>query len=218
MTKSMLEQLSDTNFFSVLLGDIVAILEKENTNGPRERRSLIRATFAAVEGSLAELCEDLLTMAARGLTESQNMALRQESIRVEENGSIKVINVWQPLKTRVRLVTEIVKRLHPEHAINFGDRGWQQLIQGLDTRDRVTHPKNLTDLDVSDEDCNTALDGMNWFLLHVIHPGNKGIGVHLLAHLKALELAAGRSPWLTSLPRPVSLLDTIETPETKDPD
>jgi hypothetical protein len=218
MAESMLEQLSDAHFFSVLLGDIVAILEKESTNGPRERRSLIRATFAAVEGSLSELCDDLLTIASSGLTEAQSMALRQESIRVEENGSIRTINVWQPLKTRVRLVIEIVKRLHPEYAINFGDRGWQQLLQGLDTRDRVTHPKSLADLDVSDEDCNTALDGMGWFLQHVIYPGSKGIGVHLLAQLKALELAAGRSSWLTSLPTPASQLDTVETPETKDPE
>jgi hypothetical protein len=201
---SILEQFG-TDFASTLVGDIVAILERKSTNGPRERRSLIRAIFAAVEGILEELCYKLLTSAETGLTAAQCMALQQQSVRVDENGSIKLIDAFQPLKHRVRLTVEIVKHLHPEYAIDFGDKGWQQLLIGLDTRHRVTHPKSLTDLEVSDRECSLAVNGFFWFLMRVVAGGNEGIIVYMTAHLKALESEQQ------------DLLDTIRALESDNP-
>ena len=48
---------------------------------PRERRNCVRAAFATVEGHLASLCQQLLDPGG-GLSETQRMALRDETYRL----------------------------------------------------------------------------------------------------------------------------------------
>ena len=56
------------DFSTVLLEDMSAALVRLKDDLPRDRRAYVRASFAAVEGHLAELCEDLSSKAAESLT------------------------------------------------------------------------------------------------------------------------------------------------------
>jgi hypothetical protein len=176
------------DFSTVLLGDMTAAIRRLKDDHPRERRAFIRAAFAAVEGHLAGLCQDLLARATGGLTETERMALREESYRVSDSGRIETIPAHQPLKHRVKLVTGIVKRLHPEYAIDFGSAGWQALLTGLDVRHRITHPKTRQDMNVESAELEAALNGVFWFLATVISSGHEGIAAYVARHFTLADL------------------------------
>jgi hypothetical protein len=176
------------DFSTVLLGDMTAAIRRLKDDHPRERRACVRAAFAAVEGHFAGLCQELLERATGGLTETERMALREESYRVSDSGKIVVIAAYQPLKHRVKLVTAIVQRLHPEYAIDFGSAGWQALLKGLDVRDKITHPKNRQDMNVERSELEATINGVFWFLMTVIAPGSDGITAYLEKNPPGLSL------------------------------
>jgi hypothetical protein len=166
-------------FSTVLLEDMTAAFKRLKENQPSERRTAIRVAFAAVEGHLAMLSQELLAKAGDGLTETERMALREENYRVDDSGKIHKVTAYLPLKSRVKLVTSTVKRLHPEYAIDFQGSEWQALLKGLDARDKITHPKDLTDMNVEFAEVQAAVTGVFWFLVEVIAPGHAGIAAYL---------------------------------------
>jgi len=177
------------SFSTVLIDDMTAAIRGLKDQHPRQRRICIRAAFAAVEGHLASLCQQLLANAAGGLTKTERMALREESYRVDDGGKIHKVIAHLPLKHRVKLVTAIVERLHPEYEIDFRSSGWQGLLRGLDVRDSITHPKNRQDMDVEPSELEAALHGVFWFLMQVIAPGESGIDAYLKKNREQFTLA-----------------------------
>jgi hypothetical protein len=177
------------DFSRVLLGDMADAIKGLKEQHPRQRRTCVRAAFAAVEGHLAALSQELLAKAASGLSETERMALRNEGYRVSDSGKIVTIAAYQPLKHRVKLVTAIVQRLHPEYAIDFRSAGWQALLKGLDVRDRITHPKNRLDMGVEQSELEATINGVFWFLMAVIAPGRDGIAAYLERNRPPFTLA-----------------------------
>ena len=49
-----------------------------------------------------------------------------------------------------------------EVKIDFGDNGWRLFKEGLQIRHRLTHPKQLTELEVSDEEVKIVQAGFDW--------------------------------------------------------
>ncbi len=176
-------------FSRVLLDDMAAAIRGLKDQHPRQRRTCVRAAFAVVEGHLAALCQELLVKAASGLSEIERMALREESYRVSDSGKIVTIAAYQPLKHRVKLLTAMVQRLHPEYAIDFGGAGWQALLKGLDVRDKITHPKNRQDMSVERSELEATINGVFWFLIAVIAPGRDGIAAYLEKNRSPFTLA-----------------------------
>ena len=183
----------------ILLDDMAASFKRLEDNHPRHRRECIRAIFAAVEGNLAALTDDLLSKADNELTEGERMALREETYRVTDSGKLVTTSAHMPLKVRVKLVTGILSRLHPEYAIDFGSAGWQSLLAGVDVRDRITHPKKRQDMNVEQEELDTSINGVFWFLTKVIQSGHEGIAAYLARHrgsqLPSFVRAAMDSIW-----------------------
>jgi len=97
------------DFSTVLIGDMTAAMRRlKDDHHPRESRTCVRTAFAAVEGHLATLCNELLAKAAGGLTETERMALREETYRVDATGNIQTdpardstLNTRLTLKVRV---------------------------------------------------------------------------------------------------------------------
>jgi hypothetical protein len=175
------------DFSSILLTDWTASIRKLKSDQPSDFRACIRAGFAAVEGHLSGLCEELLARATSGLSEPERMALSEKTFRVDDNGDIKVVKAHLPLKHRVKLATKIVHKIHPEYAIDFGGAGWRELQEGLEVRDRLTHPKSPSDMAVSEKELEAAINGIFWFLGHVIAPGHESIAAYLEKTEKELK-------------------------------
>jgi len=169
----------EETFTVVLLDDLIAATEGVEKKAPHERRSAVRTTFAAIEGHLADLSQELLEKASRDLSEVERMALREVTYRVTDSGRIDTIRTRQPLKQRVKLVTHIVNRLHPEYRIDFESEGWQQLMRGLDVRHRLTHPKRREDLEIGEQNMKAVIAGAAWFFWVIMAPGHRSIEAYL---------------------------------------
>jgi hypothetical protein len=62
----------------------------------------------------------------------------------------------------------IVKRYRPEYVVDFAHPGWANLREAVAIRNRLVHPRELTDLTVSDIEIRQALSAFNWLLALVI--------------------------------------------------
>lgn len=64
----------------------------------------------------------------------------------------------------LKLICRLAKRIVPELRFDFTEQGWSDLKQAAMIRNRVTHPKNAMDMEVSDEDLTTSWSGFFWLL------------------------------------------------------
>ena len=161
----------DDTFTHVLVGDVVAANKRlEQVDTPTHRRELIRTVFAAIEGLHWQLKQDVLRHAevVTRLSPHEHAALMEETYSVDEKGAVRAQPRFLPLPTAIRLVVSIVKRYRPEYEVDFAHAGWANLRAAIDVRNRLVHPKALTELMVSDQEILQALSAFNWLLALVI--------------------------------------------------
>jgi len=63
----------------------------------------------------------------------------------------------------VRLTARLAAKCALGDQPNFGVEGWANLKQTIQLRNRITHPKAVTDLTVSAEDITRARSAFFWF-------------------------------------------------------
>ena len=63
------------------------------------------------------------------------------------------------------------KSFGSEFKLNLSGQGWQSLCKSVKVRDRLMHPKELSDLEVSDEEILYTKKAIDWFLLNHLLSG-----------------------------------------------
>jgi hypothetical protein len=132
------------------------------------RRNYVRAHFAFLDGfsfSLRQSALKRLGLDALERTET-NVAkmslLYEQSPTLTDTGKVQL----QPLRVSFLSHLAFTLRLYAEEAkINtdfFGDDRWNDLRQAVRLRHRLTHPKDESDLTVTDEDLNTVAEANKW--------------------------------------------------------
>jgi hypothetical protein len=58
----------------------------------------------------------------------------------------------------------MMRRLHPGTTADLGSGGWVALTKSLKVRDRLMHPKAIANIEMSEDEITTALDGLLWFM------------------------------------------------------
>lgn len=155
------------SFVAILITDIIdarALLSSANT--PVNRRHVVRATLAAVEG-LAWYCREHIREVASqtgDLTPLADMALREQTYTVTEQGEILEQVRYLSLSTSIRLMVKQATQIAPPFRVDFGETGWKSLKDAIAIRNRTTHPKQIIDLELSDSDIDTIRVGFDWFL------------------------------------------------------
>lgn len=156
------------SFVSVLITDIIdARSLLSSADSPVNRRHLVRATLAGVEG-LAWHCREHIRDLAREmghLTPLADMALREQTYTVTEQGEIVEQVRFLSLTTSIRLTIKQAAQLDAAITVDFGDAGWAHLRRAIAIRHRIMHPKGTIDLAVSDEDLIAIGIGFQWFLV-----------------------------------------------------
>jgi hypothetical protein len=159
------------SFTQQLIGDHVLIRERlEKSDTQSNRREFIRATFAAVEGLLWQLKTGLtLNPAIVGqLTHHEFAALQEETYFVDDRGKVRPQPRFLPISTSIRLVVDLIQKFRPQYQLDFTHMGWQCLRNAVDVRNRIVHPKELSELTISDSDVRDCGAGFAWFLAFVI--------------------------------------------------
>jgi hypothetical protein len=155
------------SFLSILITDVTASMERQSQDDSQQnRRDLIRAVFAAVEG-IAWLYRAHVVSVAREtgeVTSEEELALSEVSYQVTEQGKVTSRTRFISMPSLIRLTTRIATRLAPNLEVKFDGTGWEQFRQALAVRNRITHPKREADMLLSVEDISTCLAGFNWLL------------------------------------------------------
>ena len=145
----------------------MAMLQQEDTQF--NRRIYIRCLFAYLEGITywmrqnAIEIDKIIFKKFGGMDWERHFLLYEEFPTIADNGKIEKRRQKMSFKNRfafsVRAYAEIVQCTDSL----FSDSSWQRLQDALKVRDRLTHPKQSSDLVVSDGDVNACLEGYAWF-------------------------------------------------------
>jgi hypothetical protein len=64
-------------------------------------------------------------------------------------------------------IDAFARALGSEHKVDYGGEGWARLDRALALRDRLTHPKNVSQFHIEEKDLEDAQAGFDWFLEQV---------------------------------------------------
>ncbi len=132
------------------------------------RRIAVRMVFAQVEGlSYALKQAALSTGPVLGVTfDTKEIALlKEESYSLDDRGRAQQVKARLSTLPSLRFALDMfVRSTNANHSVTYSDEGWQSLKRTETVRNRLTHPKNLTDRVVSDEEFSDAYTALKWVL------------------------------------------------------
>jgi hypothetical protein len=138
-------------------------LAREDT--PWRRRSFVRAAFASIEAIVFILKQDALRLATAqpGHYSVAQLALLREESYAFSKGKPHASPRYIPLPDNFRFAVDMVMHgIMPGITLHVGVQAWEALKKGVEVRNRIVHPKSLSDLDVSDEDRENVYRGFLW--------------------------------------------------------
>jgi hypothetical protein len=178
-------------FFGILSHDVVICWERiEVADTQATRRDLIRTMFAAIEGYVWEyrafvksIVNDIGTVSP-----IMELALTETSYSVNDQGRLEEHIRPIPVTSMIRLVTKLAEEHCPELKIDFSTTGWSNLKQTIKIRNRITHPKSASDLEVTPEDIAISQAGFFWLLALIadVMEATKNASANHLAALRSV--------------------------------
>lgn len=181
------------SFMRLLVEDAIAARDRRlQSDTAFHRREEIRATFAAIEGATWIYREEVRD-AARAvgvLTPLADLALRERSFSVTEKGDIVEQIRFVTLPTVIRLTTKQARLVAPSIAMDLSDEGWANLKLSIEVRNRVTHPKSVTDFIINEGDLAAIHGGLMWLLRLVDHASHKLLAAQRDYYRLAREVVA----------------------------
>ena len=145
-----------------LIGDSLSVLD----GAPQQsmRRAYVRAVFARIEASVFALKQLTLDRAATDeLNLGERLLLEETSYRLNKQGEIKVSPVYSSLRDSLRFTLPLLCRvLQIDYKFDFSG-GWNALPSSVNVRNRITHPKESVELNVSDREIESVNAVLKWF-------------------------------------------------------
>lgn len=155
------------NLYRTLLADIEAAFDRLEVEGSEtSKRNLIRTMFAGIEGSLWSFKEHVRSIALQieKLTPLQDFALSGRDYLITDSGHIREKARLISMLTMVKAITRLAEEFCPGFKADYNDDGWPNLKLAIDVRNKITHPKRLQDLEISDDDILICRSALFWVL------------------------------------------------------
>jgi hypothetical protein len=145
---------------------------------------LIRAYFAAIEGLIWMYREHVVDIAKScdKLTFEEQIAFAEVTYAVTAQGRIVEQARFVPMLALIRLTTKLAEKINPTLKVHFNGTGWDSLRQAVEIRNRITHPKSVVDLEISDMDLKTCRGGFDWLFemcTSALETSNLAFGKHV---------------------------------------
>lgn len=130
---------------------------------PCDRRSLVRAVFAFIEGCFYFQRQMLLKSWGDRLNESTKLALREMQIDVSSSGDVQTRKMRIGALSLVKLTIQSFLTVIPDVTdVRCEGYGFDALTRAFRVRDRLMHPKGIASLSVSDSEIRDAVDAFLW--------------------------------------------------------
>lgn len=153
--------------FTILNGDLdTALAHAIKQDDQYARRTLYRTYFAFVEGLAFQLRQvTLASLAETGvLTTAELALLREERFQLDSKGLPEPRENFQSfLPNLLFSIRCYVKNHGAEFVPDTGHAGWEAMQRAVRIRDRLTHPRSLDGLVVSDDDKETLIKASDWW-------------------------------------------------------
>ena len=138
------------------------------------RRIAIRSMISSIEILLSEISAKLISMVrppADGAPHDERhryffelCALSNISYEIKQNGKLVIKTPRIRFENRVMFVIKLLDRTVGGQTRLKEIDGWKEFHDAIEIRNRVTHPKTKDDLSVSQEDYDTVIKGLQWFV------------------------------------------------------
>lgn len=155
------------SFNAILMHDVIDGLRRAKQDQSQGvKRDLIRTMFAAIEGSVWGYREHVSSIAKSvdELTPTMAMAFSELTYFVTKTGELESQMRFIPLTSMIRFTTQIAQKISPDLQVDFGSTGWFEFQRGIAIRHRITHPKSITDLEITEDDVAVVTRSLFWLL------------------------------------------------------
>jgi hypothetical protein len=193
------------SFVLTLVGDVISAMGRRDADDTQaNRRDLIRTLFAAVEGLTWSFKTEIVEIARSVdvLSNEEEQALSELSFSVTGQGKIATQQRFVPLPALIRMAARLATKINRSFAPRFDGVGWRKFQQAVKVRNRITHPKKESDLDISDADMEESLGALFWLLeLHneALGAATHGFRKYVEDFKHVLARLVGGDPEITSL-------------------
>jgi hypothetical protein len=139
----------------VLHGDVQRAMELYTAErSPYARRTYIRTFFAMIDGLTFQLKQVALERESEGFV----------SFSPSERDQLLEDTKFVRAPDNIRLSLECLARAYGSNfRPAYGNHRWGSLKRAIGIRHGITHPKKLEDLEISDAELKTLLEGGQWY-------------------------------------------------------
>lgn len=162
-----MQQAFREDFLGILMHDVLLAIQRRDLDDTQAtRRDLIRTMFAAIEGASWEYREHVRSIAAdlESLPPLVELALSEKTYRVAENGEIDEQVRYVSIPAMIRLTTRLAESISPGFEFDFRNDGWMNFKTSIKTRNRITHPKGIGDLIITDHEIAVCQSAFFWII------------------------------------------------------
>jgi hypothetical protein len=135
-----------------------------------ERRMYVRATFATIEAWIYVMKQIALRSHpdpnCRTISEAERAFAQEHEYKLTDSGDVEIRRTKISLEANLRFGFKLLAKagsVPPE--LDVSGTEWQSFKRAIKIRDRITHPKGLSDLNIADEDFNDVTAGFGWVLI-----------------------------------------------------
>lgn len=130
------------------------------------RREAYRVTFAWIEGTVFMMKQFSLKAApiyGVKLSSQELAIISEKQARLDERGQIKLQTAYPDTKANVRFAFRLMAQSHGvTFQLDTGGQGWQDFQKTHKVRNRITHPKSLANLEVTDSELFALIHTIRW--------------------------------------------------------
>ena len=132
------------------------------------RRAYIRSIFASLEGIvwlLKQVCLKAPNVSGpRRFDPAEFALLQDQTYDLKNNGEPSTQTKFLRLPDNVRFTFRVFNRLFQANVdLGVGGNSWTAFLRALDVRHRITHPKKVDELDISDTEIKLCREVSSWF-------------------------------------------------------
>lgn len=135
---------------------------------PITRRAAFRAAFAWIEGTVYFLKQCAIKysrLTDASFSDGELAVLLEKQYNLKDTGNVKETDLYLESKSNLRFAFwAFAKSRRVEFRIDASGQEWEGFRRAVHIRHRLTHPKSLSDLTVSDDDMALLKAVRAWFL------------------------------------------------------
>ena len=157
------------NVHNILVADVRSALDElRKLDTPFKRRTFVHTLFAFIEGEIYRRKQVALAIYdAHGVafSEAEIAMLKEKSYDLDRRGKVTLQQKFLRLENNLKFSFDVFARsFNTKFEIQLeNDNRWESFLKAIEIRNKITHPKNETDLIISDTDLEHIQKAFHWF-------------------------------------------------------